>query len=316
MAVALTRTATGKKYGLDDFSTPPYDVVTNNWEFFAGTVAIESGELSFQASGGGTTSSCYSKASYSGDQVICYKARTLTAGSHCFIYWKWSSGNFYYVAAEGTGASVTLRLGKYVSSVHSTLATAAVAWLVDTDYELKIVDIDGIIKVYKDGVLVLEAADTSHSTGKVRPGIYHATADTAHAHFDNVSISSANAATCSNLPTGWKLRAAENNTYKATEVGGTATVDLAGLTLPTSKAEALDAADAVQASYTSTNDVWGGDAFRRDRVEVINETVAIVEVLVRRRVKSSPFTKTAKGSTTWTKASKTQTPWTPELGVS
>ncbi|RJQ07587.1 MAG: hypothetical protein C4551_06680, partial [Bacillota bacterium] len=80
----------------------------------------------------------------------------------------------------------------------------------------------------------------------------------------------ANSITCANLPTGWKLRVAENDTYKATEVGGTATVDLAGLTLPASKAEALDAADAVRRSFTSASDVWGEDALYLDRAVSVN----------------------------------------------
>jgi hypothetical protein len=285
----IARTATGRLYGLDDFSTPPYDVLTNNWTSFYGTVTIESGELSVAASNGRTDGQLRTKATYL-DQVVCarFKRDTSTLVRFFLRYYTAPGEYAYVVGFEATRAVLKKVVnGTWTEFLYPAITCDAATWY---NVKIQVTGSPTTFKVWFNDSLIGTVADDPDTPTAGR-GIllaYHATADTAHSHFDNVAVSSANTISCSNLPTGWKLRVAENDTYKATGSGGTATVALAGLTLPVSKVEVLDGSDVLRATYTSTNDVWGGDAY-----------------------KWAPFTKTAKPDTPWTKASKDQTPWTP-----
>jgi len=249
--ITISRSSTGK------LLYDPFDgAVGDNWTVVAGTVAIEAGELSVAASGGAVGAGVKSKATYSNSLV--YGGQVTVAAGYAFVYWHLSGSNYYrfYIPS---GASVTATLVRFDAGAPTTLdSEAGVACVIGTTYAWKILHntVTGAIKVYWGGNLILSATDNTYTTGLVYLYSSAATINTAHVHYDNVGISSANSITVSGLPTGWDVTCGG---VTATESGGTATLDMAGVALPQTTLQVRDASDAVKVTYTSTNDVWGGD---------------------------------------------------------
>jgi hypothetical protein len=337
----LTRLSTGKLYGLDDFSTPPFDVYTNGWTLAYGTVAIESGQLSCLASGGSYYGGVYAKATYSGNLVFGGKV-TVTAG-RIQALWRVVGTNFYrfYIAGNGTG--VTASVSRYDAAVETPLDTATVDCVLGVQYNWKIVhDTDtGAIEIYWGDVSILTGTDDTYTSGMLYLRGYDPTANTAHVHYDDIYICTANTIAVQGLADGWD---AVCGGEVGVASGGTATVDMLEVALPQSSIKVRDGSDVDQETFTSANDVWGGDAFqwatvkvvtetlnitegslrRRAIRRVVNETLNITEGIVRRRTlrrivaealnitegvsrpitRAQPFSETAKGTSIWVETAK------------
>jgi len=264
LSATVSRTSTGKKYGLDDFETGDFAILANNWDTAGatGTVAIEAGELSGEASGGGTAYEIWSSGSYSGVGVYCCDME-LVAGAHvAFQFCGTDSANCYRLRTNSADAVAIIRR---VAGAATVLCSVSVAGVGTGQHSYKVVHdaTTGTFSIYVDGVSRITCTDDEQAWSSGLFGLqgFSAVVDTAHGHLDNVALMSANTITCSDLPTGWKLRVGQDDTRKATESGGTATVDLLGLALPVSKVEALDYYSAIRGTYTSAGDVWGGDAY-------------------------------------------------------
>lgn len=77
--------------------------------------------------------------------------------------------------------------------------------------------------------------------------------------FDDLIVCSDRTVTIADLPAGHKIRAA--GIVSAAEVGGSASIDLLGTSLPAAQIDVLDASDAVVESFAPADGVWGGDAY-------------------------------------------------------
>ena len=245
--LTISRSSTGK------LLYDPFDgAVGDNWTVPYGTAAIEAGELSLQASGDSFFAGVTSKATYSGSLVLGGWV-TVTAG-RVDVMWHYVS-NYYRIQIPVTGAAGTTYLHRGGAQLDSEALTATPG----VQYAFKIIynAATGAISVYWGGTLILSATDAAPLTsGQIYLRGYHATANTAHIHYDNIAVSTANTITVSGLPTGWD---ATCGGVSATEVGGVATLDMAGVALPQTTLQVRDASDAVKVTYTSASDVWGGD---------------------------------------------------------
>jgi hypothetical protein len=259
---ALTRTSTGKLYGLDDFSTGAFATLTNNWTVPIGTVAIEAGELSLAASGGGTVGQLRTIATYT-DQVWSLRLKRDTATYDRFYLRFYTSGGMYAYTVEFTATQAVLR--KAVNAAWTTLLWPVIVCDAATWYNAKISIIGTAIKVWFDGSLVINTTDPDvPGAGQMVLYAYHATPNTAHSHMDNVGISNANSITVSGLPTGWD---AVCGGVTATEVGGTATLDMADVAFPQANISIRDASDTVMFTLTPSDGVWGGDVLQHRGIE-------------------------------------------------
>ncbi len=260
--MTLTRTSTGRLYGLNDFSTPPFDVLAD-WDILAGTVAIEGGELSVAASGGvDNTGQLQTKAVYGPDQVLSARFKRDTSSQVSFYLRLRTSPTLDGYEVMFTSSQVGL--WKFVAGAWSNIVTAAIVCDAASWHNVKILAIGSAIKIWYDSTLVIDAtnADVTNA-GWVRILDVHPTVNTAHSHFDNVSISSANTVTCSGLPDGWDLVV---GTKTAAASGGVATVDLADLPLPAAALYVKNSADATKWTWGET---WGGDVFALDQGRVV-----------------------------------------------
>jgi len=119
---------------------------------------------------------------------------------------------------------------------------------------------DGVQKQWVNGVLRNQTNDTvlngvlggAGLRGSGTPGHYN--------YYDDFIVCADNAVVVTGLPAGYKVRV---GALVAVEVGGTASLDLAGTTLPAALLEILDASDTVVASFAG--EVWGGDEFALGR---------------------------------------------------
>jgi len=251
MTASISRSSTGK------LLYDPFDgAVTDNWAVVQGTVAIEAGELSVAASGGLVGAGVKSKATYSG--TLAYGGRVTVAAGYALVYWHLSGSNYYRFLIP-SGASVTATLIRFDAGVPTTLdSEAGVACVVGATYAWKILHntVTGAIAVYWGGTLILSATDTTYTSGLVYLYSSAATINTAHVHYDNVYVATANTITVSGLPTGWDIICGG---VTAHESGGVATLDMAGVALPQSSLDVRDASDVVKVTFTSASDVWGGD---------------------------------------------------------
>jgi hypothetical protein len=258
---ALTRTSTGRLYGPDDFSTSPYDVLANGWTNLVGAVAIESGELSIATSGGGFAGQAQTIATYT-DQVVSLSFKR-HASSLVRLYLRYYvSGGMYSYVVDFEAARAVLR--KVVNGVWAAPLWPAITCDASTRYGAKISIIGSAIKVWFDGALIIDTDEPGvPGPGRVVLYPYHATANTAHSHFDDICISSANSITCSGLPDGWDLVC---GSLSAAASGGTATVDLASQPIPQTAAFIKNSGDATKWSYGET---WGGDVFALNQRRVV-----------------------------------------------
>ncbi len=85
---------------------------------------------------------------------------------------------------------------------------------------------------------------------------------TKHYH-DNIVWMQSQIVSCTDLPSGYKLRVtgAAGSTATATESGGRADVDCSALDFPCQKLEVLDATNQVVETLLAPDDIWGGDEY-------------------------------------------------------
>lgn len=142
-------------------------------------------------------------------------------------------------------------LGSFAAVASATVAAVAGG----TDFLFQALHADGLQRAWMNGVQVISAADTLHDATTGTAGIRSTVGLTT---YDNYTVCTDNRITATGLPTGYQLRAGGRT---ATESGGTATLDIGGLTLPLAGVEILDTSGAV--AETFVGDTWGGDAFAR-----------------------------------------------------
>jgi hypothetical protein len=125
---------------------------------------------------------------------------------------------------------------------------------------LKAMAYDGHIKTWHNGSPVQSIADTSldGSTGTAHLYQDAYVSGSQHAYYDDFWMTRGNTIQVTGLPTGWKASVAG---VTAVEVGGTATIDLAGADLKQAGVSILDASGAVKGNTAPANGVWGGDVF-------------------------------------------------------
>jgi hypothetical protein len=177
-----------------------------------------------------------------------------------------NTSNFYIARLNYSDSK--LQLYKCVGGSFTSLGETA--WSRDSNYHSLVFQATGvsptILKVWLDGTLKFNTTDDAAALQVTDDyGIRSTANGTIYlGTFDEFGIMTDYQITCSDLPTGYKLRITDGNgnTAVATESSGTATVDCSGLTYwPCHKAEVLNAADAVISVYLGTDDVYGGDSY-------------------------------------------------------
>lgn len=250
--MAVTRTATGFLFS-DNFNRAD-GAIGSDWSVQAGAASILSNRLRITA--GETRIKCTAFADR--DEVVIQADTVITASVAGGPTAKHSStSTFFLLQLQGpfTGAFFYQRSG----GSYGLLTSSGFAHSINTPYPIKILARDNFQRAWvgASGTPILSATSATLNSNEGTGGFR----GDAGVEYDNFLAYASNVVTCTNLPTGHKLRV---GVRVATESGGTAIVDLVQDLCPRVKVEVLDPSDVVIDELTPVDGVWGGDVYNLD----------------------------------------------------
>lgn len=245
----ITRSSTGKvRY--DAFSSTYSD-----WTEVSGGHSITANYLRLNNNGGNPGAISHSITTVSKPLFVTFDTIIDRQNmSYTFIDFKTGTDR-YTVFPKYNGTAIYIQKnGSNLTNVSDTTTEGS------PDSYGVLIDSNGVT-VYRAGTQKLTSNDTSlNNFDALQLNGSDSTVDYG-GYWRKLAVMKGATITCSGLPSGYKLRVNGSGGPTATESGGTATVSCTSLQFPTSTVEVLDGSNTVKATFTSTDDVWGGDAY-------------------------------------------------------
>lgn len=134
--------------------------------------------------------------------------------------------------------------------------------LANTYYTMKLWVKDSLQRGYIDAVLRVSGTYAGNDAKIFSPGIARDTGGGIiggkFSKFDDFFVYASNEVTMTGLPTGYQVKVGAES---AVESGGTAVVDIAGVTCPAGRVDVLNAGGATLETFAPAGGVYGGDTY-------------------------------------------------------
>lgn len=197
------------------------------------------------------------------EMVVQGRLRRSHADKTPRLYAKWDGSSGFAVEMLATTFTIE-RLS--TAARLATVDTATLTASLDTYYTIKLHVADSLQEAWVNAANAMSGtnADENHTgRGAVGGG---ATGASGFSDCDDLAVYRNNSVVVNNLPTDWDIVVGGKI---ATESSGTATIDLAELTMPQTDIQIRNDGDLVQLTFTPDGGIWGGDIFDFDQDDTV-----------------------------------------------